>query len=68
MRELQASPYLTRSSERSKALKASGVHGNLAAGIYGRKEEGASSVILSGGYDDEDHGTHLCVDSHTLWN
>ena len=38
-------------------LAASGVHRPLQAGICGRAEEGAESVLLSGGYvDDEDHG------------
>lgn len=44
-----------------KALKNAGVHGNLTAGIYGRQNEGASSVVLSGGYADEDHGERLWV-------
>lgn len=42
----------------------SGVHPGLLAGIYGSKELGAFSVVLSGGYeDDEDHGDTLYVRS-----
>lgn len=37
-----------------------GVHGNRGKGIAGRFSEGASSVIMSGGYeDDEDHGDYI---------
>ncbi|EKM51304.1 uncharacterized protein PHACADRAFT_200126 [Phanerochaete carnosa HHB-10118-sp] len=46
-----------------QALRAAGVHpGNPLAGIYGRKEEGAVSVVLSRGFvdlADEDHGDHF---------
>ena len=37
------------------------VHPPLIAGIYGRKEDGARSVVLSGEFADEDYGDHLCV-------
>lgn len=48
--------------ELRKALAASSVHPPLVAGIYGRKNTGARSVVLAaGGFDDEDHGDHLCV-------
>ncbi|KAF8640280.1 hypothetical protein AX16_010175 [Volvariella volvacea WC 439] len=34
-----------------------GVHGPLRAGIHGTQDDGAYSIVLSGGYeDDEDHG------------
>ena len=39
------------------------VHPPLVAGIYGRKEDGARSVVLSGEYDDEDRGETLYVRS-----
>lgn len=42
-----------------KALSASYVHPPLVAGIYGRKADGARSVVLAGEYDDEDHGDSL---------
>ena len=41
------------------------VHPPLIAGIYGRKEDGARSVVLSGVYDDEDRGETLYVCSPT---
>jgi putative restriction endonuclease len=39
------------------ALNVAGVHRPLQAGICGSESEGAESIVLSGGYeDDEDHG------------
>ena len=41
-----------------RELAASGVHRPLQAGICGRAEEGAESIVLNGGYvDDADLGT-----------
>ena len=41
-------------------LAASGVHTPLQAGISGDKEFGAESIVLSGGYeDDEDYGDYI---------
>jgi HNH endonuclease./YDG/SRA domain. len=41
-----------------RALYAAGVHCQLRAGIHGTKATGAESVVLSGGYeDDEDYGS-----------
>jgi putative restriction endonuclease len=38
-------------------LRASSVHPPLQSGIHGTKSEGADSIVVSGGYpDDEDHG------------
>ncbi len=38
-------------------MSESGVHRPHVAGIHGREEEGAYSIVLSGGYDDdEDNG------------
>lgn len=43
-----------------RALAASGVHRALQAGIVGRQDEGAESIVLSGGYvDDRDWGAEL---------
>jgi len=43
--------------ESRRALAEAGIHRHLQAGICGRAEEGAESVVLSGGYvDDEDLG------------
>ena len=47
------------------------VHPPRLAGIYGRKEDGARSVVLAGEYADEDHGEHLYAVSRpraTLYN
>ena len=42
------------------ALRASGVHRHAQAGICGRRDEGAESIVLSGGYkDDDDFGDTL---------
>ena len=43
-----------------KALAKAGVHSPLQAGISGGKDEGADSIVLSGGYeDDEDFGNEI---------
>ncbi|MEL6614382.1 MAG: YDG/SRA domain-containing protein [Bacteroidota bacterium] len=43
--------------EDRRALSASGVHRPPMAGICGRSAEGAESIVLNGGYvDDDDHG------------
>jgi putative restriction endonuclease len=43
-----------------RALFQAGVHRTLQAGICGAAESGAESIVLSGGYpDDEDHGDYL---------
>ena len=40
-----------------RGLYEAGVHRQGQAGIVGREREGAESIVLSGGYeDDEDHG------------
>ncbi|KAI5822693.1 hypothetical protein K523DRAFT_407425 [Schizophyllum commune Tattone D] len=40
-----------------KALKASGVHAEVRAGIFAEKyRDGAYAVLLNGGYADQDHG------------
>lgn len=45
-------------------LHDSGVHRPLQAGISGTRAEGADSVVLSGGYEDEDHGDYLVYSGH----
>jgi putative restriction endonuclease len=40
-------------------LAASGVHRPLQAGISGSEQEGADSVVLSGGYEDSDFGDEI---------
>lgn len=43
-----------------RALAEAGVHRALQAGIVGRGEEGAESIVISGGYvDDEDFGDEI---------
>ncbi|GJD40825.1 YDG/SRA domain-containing protein [Methylobacterium bullatum] len=43
-----------------RALHDAGAHRALQAGIVGRREFGAESIVLSGGYfDDEDHGSSI---------
>ncbi len=43
-----------------RSCSADHVHPPLQAGIYGRKADGARSVVLGGGFDeDEDHGDTL---------
>ena len=39
-------------SDRTELSKA-GIHGPTMAGIWGREKEGASSIVLSGGYEDD---------------
>ena len=38
----------------------SGVHRPHVAGIHGREEEGAYSIVLSGGYEDDEVDIPLC--------
>lgn len=46
-------------------LYAAGVHRALQAGIVGSKQTGAESIVLSGGYvDDEDHGDVVIYTGH----
>lgn len=48
-----------------RALAASGVHRPLQAGISGSGHEGADSIVVSGGYeDDEDYGDVLIYTGH----
>lgn len=47
------------------ALSKAGVHRPRQAGICGSKSEGAESIVLSGGYeDDEDHGDVIIYTGH----
>ena len=46
-------------------LAAAGIHRPLQAGISGGAKEGADSIVLSGGYeDDEDHGDVIVYTGH----
>ncbi len=48
-----------------KELSKAGVHRPPQAGISGAENEGADSIVLSGGYaDDEDHGDSLVYTGH----
>jgi putative restriction endonuclease len=48
-----------------RALADAGVHRALQAGIVGNGREGAESVVVSGGYeDDEDHGDVIVYTGH----
>ena len=48
-----------------KELARAGVHLPLMAGISGSSKNGADSVVISGGYvDDEDHGAYLIYTGH----
>lgn len=42
-------------------MSADHIHPPLVAGIYGRKADGARSVVLAGEFDDEDNGDTLYV-------
>ena len=47
------------------ALAAAGIHRPLQAGISGSATEGANSIVLSGGYeDDEDYGDLIVYTGH----
>ena len=46
---------------RRQSMSKDHIHPPLVAGIYGRSEDGARSVVLAGAYDDEDNGDTLCV-------
>jgi putative restriction endonuclease len=51
--------------ESRRALHDAGVHRPLQAGIAGTAAEGAESIVLSGGYvDDEDHGNVIIYTGH----
>jgi putative restriction endonuclease len=51
--------------ENRAALHAAGVHRNLQAGIVGSSLEGAESIVLSGGYeDDSDEGDVIVYTGH----
>jgi putative restriction endonuclease len=51
--------------EDRNALNAAGVHRPTQAGISGSAAEGADSIVLSGGYeDDEDYGTMIVYTGH----
>lgn len=39
--------------ESRKALNDAGIHGPLMHGIWGRQKEGACSIVMSGGYEDD---------------
>ena len=39
--------------ESRKQLSESGIHAPLQHGIWGRESEGACSIVLSGGYEDD---------------
>lgn len=48
-----------------EALRAAGVHAPLQAGISGTKADGADSIVVSGGYvDDEDFGDYFIYTGH----
>lgn len=51
--------------ESRKALSAAGIHRPTVAGISGTESEGADSIVLSGGYeDDEDLGDEIVYTGH----
>lgn len=47
-----------------------GVHRPHVAGIHGREEDGAFSIVLSGGYEDDavSHGCSACIVAHKTLN
>ena len=48
-----------------KAVSVAGLHGPWQSGIHGNREEGASSIVVSGGYvDDEDYGEVIIYTGH----
>lgn len=46
--------------ESRSALSAAGVHRPRIAGISGTESEGADSIVLSGGYEDDDYHCQVC--------
>src|SRR5687767_1756056 len=47
------------------ALKDANVHRQMMAGIAGQQEVGADSIVVSGGYeDDEDYGDYIIYTGH----
>jgi putative restriction endonuclease len=47
-----------------RAVAARGTHRALQAGIVGTEEEGAESIVLSGGYEDRDYGDVIIYTGH----
>jgi len=48
-----------------RALSAAGVHAPPEGGIWGRQAQGVVSIVLNGGYeDDEDHGSEIVYTGH----
>ncbi|MFG2847786.1 YDG/SRA domain-containing protein [Kitasatospora sp. NPDC048296] len=51
--------------QRRKELSDAGVHAPLMGGIHGNSREGADSIVVSGGYrDDEDYGDLIVYTGH----
>lgn len=50
--------------ESRKEVSMSGIHKPLQAGISGSGSEGADSIVLSGGYDDQDFGDSIIYTGH----
>src|ERR1700693_5013850 len=54
-----------RAFESREALSESGIHRPMQAGISGAAEEGADSIVLSGGYEDDvDEGNEIVYTGH----
>jgi putative restriction endonuclease len=47
-----------------RAVAARGTHRALQAGIVGTEEDGAESIVLSGGYEDRDYGDVIIYTGH----
>jgi predicted restriction endonuclease len=47
-----------------RAVAARGTHRALQAGIVGTEKSGAESIVLSGGYEDRDHGDVIIYTGH----
>lgn len=47
-----------------RAVAARGTHRALQAGIVGTEEEGAESIVVSGGYEDRDYGDVIIYTGH----
>jgi len=43
------------------ALFKAGVHGSIEGGISGRQSEGANSIVISGGYEDDEDGGNVII-------
>jgi putative restriction endonuclease len=62
--EIPGNPEGTMFGSRADASDAK-VHRALQAGIVGNRHHGAQSIVVSGGYeDDEDHGTEIIYTGH----